>query len=310
MRILITGATGFLGTHLVSALLTQGHEVVATVRPSSDTKRLEAAGVTIARASLSTGEGLGPALSGVEGVLHCAGGGQVKYASEFHTQNVVPTKTMLEATLKFAPNVRRFVLASSIAAGPARSDYGRAKRDSEALAIAASNELPTTCLRLPSLYGPFDTRWLPAFRAAKIGISPVVGSGAPMSLLYATDAASAMMAPLFTDHASGCVYDVDDGTPASQAEIGRAIADALGKRPFEVRVPPAVLFGAARLAEAAGKLTKRKVFLTRDKVRDMLADDWAIDSSQIRSELRWTSHVGLREGMRLTREWLASERLL
>jgi hypothetical protein len=75
-------------------------------------------------------------------------------------------------------------------------------------------------------------------------------------------------------------------------------------------VPPAVLYGAARAAEAFGRLTKRKVFLTRDKVRDMLADDWAIDSSQVRSELGRESQVDLLEGMRRTAEWLRDRRLL
>lgn len=328
MRVLLTGGTGFLGSHVAERLMQEGHEVVANVREGSDASFLEKLGARVARASLETGEGLEKALDGVEGVVHCAGGGQVKSFEyeTFRKQNVVTTEVLLTAVKRYAPKVRRFVHASSITAAPGakpregvegndgdpkpNSLYGRSKREAEDVVLRESMQLPVTLLRLPALYGPRDTRWLTAYKAAKFRVLPVLSKTARMSLLFATDAASAMVTPLFVEHPSGAIYSPEDGTPRTQEELGRIIAEAVGVQAVAAPIPSGLLFGVARVNEWVGEKMGAKVFLTQDKVRDMLSDQWACDATPMRNELHWSAKVSLPEGAKQTAAWFRSEGLL
>src|SRR5262245_4380662 len=110
MRVLVTGATGFLGHHVVERLGREGHEAVALVRPTSDTRRLGELGVRLVTGSLEDEGSLGPALAGVEAVVHCAGGGRAGGGADLFRQNAGTTAALLRATEASAPGLRRFVL--------------------------------------------------------------------------------------------------------------------------------------------------------------------------------------------------------
>jgi nucleoside-diphosphate-sugar epimerase len=125
MRVLITGATGFLGSHLAERLVNEGHEVRAVVRKSSKTEFLEGLGAELAHASLETGEGLREALEGVDAVVHGAGIVKACTAAEFHETNAGGTKRVLDAVRQHAPGVRRFVLVPSRTTGEASSRRSR-----------------------------------------------------------------------------------------------------------------------------------------------------------------------------------------
>lgn len=310
MRVLLTGGTGFLGSHVADALRARGDTVRATVRSSSNVTHLQGLGVELAEVSLESGAGLDEALRDIGAVIHCAGGGRVKGDEAFQIQNVKTTQTLLRAVERVRPNLRRFVHASSISAIPAHSLYGKAKRDAERLVLDASSRLPTTLLRLPALYGPRDTRWVALYKAVRRGVQPVFGKGAAMSLLYATDAASSLIAPLDREHPSGSIFAPEDGVPVTQAELGIAVGKVLGKKPIPIRIPSALLQAAAISAEWVGKRMNREVFLTRDKLADMLSDGWVCDSTPLRQELGWSSKVNLGEGTRLAGDWFRAEGLI
>ena len=325
MRVLVTGATGFVGSHIVEQLRSRRDLVRATVRPSSNTVLLKKLGVELAECSLETGEGLGAALDGVDAVIHCAGGGQVVHYDDFHRQNVVTTEVLLNAIVANKTPITRFVHASSITAAPGdlsgecdsidddrfepRSLYGKAKRQAERVVLSFAEKLTVTLIRLPALYGPRDTRWLTAFRAVKWGVVPVIGQS-KLSLLYATDAASSMIVPLRAEHRSGRIYCPTDGCAKTHEELGKTIAAALKIRPWVVRVPPSVLRGAASVNEYLGKRLGTRVFLTHDKVGDMLSDCWQSDSTLMQRELGWAAEVDFSEGTRQTAAWFRSEGLL
>lgn len=311
MRVLLTGATGFLGSHVAELLLKRGDDVIATIRKSSNTTHLKSIGATLAEASLESGDGLDQALDGVDAVIHCAGGGQVKDDRDFVTQNLDTTRTLLRAIERVRPNIRRFVHASSISAIPALSKYGAAKQEAERAVLDASRKIPTTLLRLPALYGPRDSRWVPLYKAARVGVNIIVGEGPAMSLLYATDAASSMVVPLDKDHPSGSIYAPEDGTPVTQRELGRAIARVMQRRTsIPIVVPGAVLRAAATVLETANKIRDTKIFLSHDKLNDMLASGWVCDSGPLRRELGWASRVALDEGAELTAAWYRRESLI
>lgn len=326
MRVLLTGGTGFLGTHVAETLVKRGHSVHATVRDGSDVRRLNEIGATLRHASLETGEGLAAALDGIDAVIHAAGGGRVTSPEGFRRQNLLTTTVLIDAITKHAPALKRFVLASSITAAPGavptsvergnhddpppRSQYGASKRAAEDATLAIASRVPVTIVRLPALYGPGDTRWLSVIQPIAYGMMPTLGARAPMSMLYATDAASAMVRPIEVEHTSGRIYSPEDGEPRTQDQIGRVISEALGVRPIRVVVPRSVLDAAATLSEWMGARFKTRVFLTHDKVGDLLADGWACDSRPMRDEMGWTSEVNLYDGVCRTARWAIDEHLL
>ena len=326
MRVLVTGASGFLGSHVIDALIESGHEPIAAVRERTKSTWLDERQIECARVSFTTGDGLENAFRDVSAIIHCAGGGKIRTLDEAREQNVVPTQTLLAAVEKLPIKIERFVLASSIAAAPGaiarsavdanhfdpqpRSAYGQAKREAENSALAFASRVQSTILRFPSIYGPRDTRWLPIFRAASFGIIPRLGDSHPLSLIYVTDAARACVDALTKPHASGRIYAIEDGNRYTQSDIGNAIARALQRPAFELRIPNLALHALARLPELLGPWKPEGIFLTRDKVNDLLGDGWVCDSTPLREELGWTSTVQLDDGMRRTHSWLREQQYL
>ncbi|MDQ3035130.1 MAG: NAD-dependent epimerase/dehydratase family protein, partial [Myxococcota bacterium] len=186
MRVLVTGATGFLGEHLIAALDGRGHSVRALVRSTSRTADLERRGIEIVRAGFDDASGLRRAMDGIEAIVHAAGGGLTPHVEEVYRANAGSTRALLEA---LPSSVRRFVLVSSVAAhGPSpahrdaletdpdapRSHYGRSKLEAERAALAHADRLEVVVVRPPTLYGPGEHRMIPLFRAARRGVLPMV----------------------------------------------------------------------------------------------------------------------------------------
>jgi nucleoside-diphosphate-sugar epimerase len=320
MKVLLTGATGFLGAHVVEALLAAGHEVRALVRRSSDTTRLQARGVALSVGALDAGEGLDEALAGVEAVAHLAGGGKVRRTRDIYAGNVDTTEHLLAAVARRAPDLARFVHVSSLAAhGPSPdgrprdpdappapvTHYGRAKAQAEAAVLARRDTFPVTIIRPPAVYGPGDTRMLGLYRVIdRLGVAPLPGRDHTASLIYGPDCAAAIVAALADRRpVSGRAYFVEDGAPRAQAEIGRLIGAALGRSVRLVPVPGVALTLLGALNDGLGRLTGRAVALGRDKVRDLAQPHWICSAAPIRAELGWAPTVAFPEGAQRTARW-------
>jgi len=312
VRVLVTGATGFLGSLLIDVLLEAGHETRALVRASSNCDVLEQKGVRVLRASLESGDGLRDALAEVDAVVHCAGGGRAKTRSDFRRNNTRTTGILLAAVLEHAPLVSRFVLVSSLAArGPGRpgeatapvSEYGRSKLAAEELVLAAADKLPVTILRAPALYGPGDQRMLVLFRAVGAGLGLVPRSSKGASLLHGRDCAQALLAIVQGSHDSGRIYTVSDGSDYSAVQLIRAIALARRRRVFVLPLPGWMLRCAAVLAEAWAFVSGREVLLTRDKVADLIQPFWLCDFAAIEEELGWKPSIAPQAGLQETARW-------
>src|SRR5262249_34037279 len=163
MRVLVTGASGFLGSHVCEQAAAGGFQVRALVRPSSDRRFLETLpGIEFATGAIEDVRSLEQAVDGVDAVIHAAGLVKVRRLRQFDEVNVQGTKNMIAAALRRAPAIRRFVQVSSLAAlGPSLdgrpltddsppspvSEYGRSKLEGERAAVAASDRIPLTIIR-------------------------------------------------------------------------------------------------------------------------------------------------------------------
>ncbi len=316
MRVLVTGGTGFVGSHLVEALLAGGHDVRCLVRPGRSGWLPADPRVHLAEGSLENAGALRDAAGDREVVFHLAGLTRALRREDFHRVNHEGTRAVVLAC-RGAPSLRRLVYASSLAAaGPSPDgrplreddpprpidDYGVSKLRGEEAVRAEAARVPATIVRLPAVYGPRDTDFLAAFRAVRRGVLPVPARGARIDLCHVSDAVAALLLVAGRQEATGATYFVAGDRPLSWEQAGDAMAAALGVRAVAVPVPGLAAMGLAVGAEAWARVTGRASVISRDKVREMRARYWVCDPSRIRA-LGFAPHVTPAEGFRLTAQW-------
>lgn len=320
MKVLVTGGSGFLGSHVAEQLVKDGHEVVALVRKSSNRKFLSTLkNVTLAEGSVEDRASIDRAMQGASAVVHSAGLVKARTEADFFACNTQGTVNLLESAIANAPNLKRFVHVSSLeACGPSFDGnpvpvsqekpvtaYGRSKLQAEKEVLARKDQLPVVILRPAAIYGPRDVEILEAFRAVKNRQYPVIGDGSMLGCYtYGPDCARACIRAIEAQIPSGKIYCVDDGAPMSMARaMGEILPEAVGRKPLlRFGVPFPVLRLASFGVEAYGKARKKAVMLTREKVA-MLSHHWVCESTSTREELDWQPEVSFADGAKLTAEW-------
>ncbi len=322
MHVLVTGATGFLGSRLVDQLIERGMRVRALVRATSNTESLQARAVPIATASLHRGEGLADALADIDAVVHCAGGGLAPSTAALYADNVTTTRTLMSAIVRHRPDLKRLVLVSSISAhGPSpnglprpvsaprkpTSEYGRCKARAEEVVLEEADKIPVTILRPPAIYGPGDRRMLPLFRAAKRGWVPLPSASRSTSLIHVDDCARALCGMVHVQHPSGRCYHVEDGTPRPMDEFIKMVGGAVGNTPRILRVPGWVLRIVGTVSGVIARMRSGAIMLTPDKVNDLIQPHWVCDAAELRKDFGWSPHVSLNDGLLETAHWYRQE---
>ncbi len=321
MTILVTGASGFLGSHVAEQLCTAGRQVRALVRPTSNKDFLSTLpNLEFAYGSVDDLKSCEAAMEGVTGIIHAAGLVKARSSAEFLKVNTEGTENLIWAAQKVG-TVQRFVFVSSQAAGgPSRNGapvqvgqesdpvtaYGRSKLAAEKLVLAAKDKVPSVIIRPPAIYGPRDREILVFFKAVKGGILPLTNPPqAKYSMIYGPDCAAACIAALSAPVENGKVLYVDDGHPISFKEMVDRVEAAVGKKAWlRVPLPQTLVRGAAAVSEIYGKATNQAVMLTRDKCNELHEmGGWVCDGREAQEVLNWHPTVRFGEGVRTTAEW-------
>lgn len=324
MKVLVTGGTGFLGSHLVERLLEDPeNEVYALVRDPSRLRWLEGVDrVRVLEGDLLTVPTL-PA--GLSLVFHLAGLTKTLKSKDYYTVNQKGTASLLRA-LEGQDGLRRVVHMSSIAAGgpsspqgPVRecdpprpvSPYGESKLRSEEEALKCRERFPLTILRVAAVYGPRDEDFLEYFRWMKRGILPLVGHRLKsLCLCYVDDVVRAALLAAGSDVPSGEVFNIADPAPLSWEEIGRAVAGILERKLIRVRIPHWTAFLASAASEGIGRLGGTANAINLGKYREMKPDGWVVDVRKARDLLGFETQVPLKEGLEETLGWYHRHGLL
>ena len=300
--IAITGATGFVGTHLVDCLLGQGQSLRVLAR---NPDKVQASQVDVIKGDLTSSDALRGLCDGARIVIHCAGVVAACSRSEFDAVNVAGTEAVLRAASE--AGVERFVHLSSLAARePSVSDYSASKRAGEDLVAQTGGDLSWIALRPPAVYGPGDRATLPLIKQLTQRVAFVPGSGAGRaSLIHVRDLAAAIAHVALNDRLSGAVYELDDGKQGgySWRELTQAAGDLDGRKVSCVFLPRSVVNVAGAVEVALAKRFKRTPQVTPGKVRELYHPDWVCRENLLQEQSDWTPRVGFAEGLRETASW-------
>lgn len=318
-RVLVTGGTGFVGSHLVDRLLEEGYDVVCLVRDPARLRWLEGRRVRIVHGDCSRPETLPAAVKDASYVVHAAGLTKARRPADYYETNHVGTKNLLDALRLNNPGIRRFVLVSSLsAAGPSRdgvpvkdtdppmpvSDYGKSKLLAEREALACKDLFPVVVLRPSAVYGPRDTDMFELFRWAARGFLPIFSGGERfINLCCVWDLVEAVLLSIECDLPSGGVYFVAEERAYSWSEIWDMLQSTGNVHARRITIPPWAARLMAAGAELTGIFTGKPALTNRQKVEEALQRYWICDIGKIRRDLGFSPAYPLSKGFGMTWRW-------
>ena len=294
MRLAVTGATGFVGAHVVDAALAAGHELTALTRREQPPRER----VDWISGSLDDRAALERLVKGADAIVHVAGVINAPDAAGFEAGNVAGTLAMLAAAT--AGGVRRFIHVSSLAARePELSLYGASKARAEEL--VESSGLDWAIVRPPAVYGPGDRETLELFKMAKRGFVLLPPSGR-VSLIHVDDLSRLLIALTARGTPRRLVIEADDATPGgwSHKDFAKALGEAVGRRTVSLSTPRPVLRFAARLDRL---LRRNRAKLTPDRAAYFSHPDWVVTSGRCPPPALWHPRVETRQGLAATARW-------
>jgi nucleoside-diphosphate-sugar epimerase len=306
-RVLVTGATGFVGSHVAQAFVEAGYEVRVGARASSNARWISS--LDTERVPLDVRgkpEDISRAVENVDVVVHAAGITRARRAEDYYSVNAGGTRRLATAALR--AGVRRFVLVSSLAArGPdgrdhPESDYGRSKLEAETYLLALVGRMETVVLRPAAVYGPRDTDLLPLFRLARAGWLPVPSGAALLQPVYVEDAARSALAAARAPVDFG-PFPVAENRRYTWRDVAAGLEKALGRTVRAVRLPAGAFVLAGRAAEWAAKPLSAVPVLDERRARDLALNAWTCDVSGTEEALGWRAEVPLFEGLERAARW-------
>lgn len=319
LRALVTGANGFVGSHLVEGLLERGYRVRCLVRKTSNLRWISGLEVEYVYGDIADKDSLKGLFEDVDLVFHAAGLTKAKSREEYFRANAEGTKSLVEACLEENPKLRRFVYISSQAAvgpgdderplnenAPCRpvTDYGESKLEGEKIVLRHASQLPIIIIRPPAVYGPRDTDVLGFFKAASKGFRISFGRGESfLSLVYVRDLVEGTIQAAENPRSVGQIYFVADDKVYSWKEAFNIMAGVLKKRTIPLKIPRSAVFFLAFISEGFSKLLGKSAIFNTQKAREITQRYWGLDVSKAKAELGFSPKYDLERGAAETVRW-------
>lgn len=325
-RALVTGGTGFVGSHLVERLLRTGYTVTCLVRDPLHLRWLEGLDVRLMQGDCTQPESLGAAVQGASIIFHCAGLTKTKGVRDYYSVNHLGTKNLLEACTRYNPGIEKFILVSSqAAAGPSPdgrpihdgntprpvSDYGRSKLLAENEVRGYQDRMPVVILRPSIVYGPRDADVYELFRWASRGLTfEMTGGDRYINLCYVEDLTTALLLAAERTTKSGSVYYVAENRPYSWSKFRTELLLTGGVRASSIKLPYEAAYLIGLVSEMGGLFTKRPALVNRQKVREAAQRYWLCDMGKIENDLCFRAEYPLQKGLELTWQWYRTNKWL
>jgi nucleoside-diphosphate-sugar epimerase len=305
-RVLVTGATGFLGSHIAEVLVQHGFTVRCTVRPSSSLKWLDNLSIEKVNVNFSDEKSLEKACEGVDVVVHNAGITRAKTDAEFFEVNTHTTERLARAAIK--ARVSRFIFISSLEArGPdgfstALSAYGKSKLEAERLLTNLQNDIEVILLRPAGVYGPRDTDLLTLFQIAKYGLLTVPATDSRLQPVHGRDVAEAVLASIGGKAQLG-PFEIAEATTYNWQDMASKLEVAMNKKLHVLKIPREVFLGAGYASETVSKLLNQAPKLDRRRAKSLAYYTYTCDTTPFKEAFGWQARISLQDGLKETAEW-------
>ncbi len=309
----VTGATGFLGRYVVSALAARGWRVRILARRPVAHPQLANLALEIVFGDLSDECALRELVDGADTIVHAAGLIKARSSSAFEAVNVGGTANVAAAVAHVRKGARVVVVSSIAAREPHLSVYARTKREGEeALAGILADRFDWTIVRPCAIYGPWDRETLAIFRAVGRRFVPrPPDPEARVALIHASDAAAAVAGLADRGPARTILELTDERTEGySWGEIIATAEAAMGVKTLPIRLPRLAVRAAAVLSAAAARTLGRTPMLTPGKAREMLHSDWGSKADRQPPRELWCPTIDLSRGFRETVSWYRDQHWL
>ena len=315
----ITGANGFVGSHLVDLLLEKKYKIRCLVRKTSNMRWLEGKDIEVIDTGLLDKEGLRKAFKDASYIFHVAGVVKSKKSEGYFKGNVDTTRILLETALEFKDSIKRILIVSSLTAtGPSLNGspvneetecrpittYGRSKLAEEKLAQTYMDKLPITICRAPAVYGERDTEILIFFKTFNKGLMTTIGfNKKEISLIHVIDLVNGFYLAAVNDKSKNQIYFISSEKYYTWEEIGKVTSKVIGKTPVKIKVPHSIVFSIASVAQFFAAFSPNPATLNIEKAKDITQTLWTCDTSKAVNQLNYHQKISIEEGIKRTVDW-------
>lgn len=315
----VTGGTGFVGSHLVDLLLDKGFEVRCITRRSSDLRWLKGKDVKIFDCGLYNKEALKEVIKDSDYLFHVAGVVKSKTREGYFKGNVETTRTLIEATLESGTSLKRFLVVSSqTVTGPSLdgnpvneeteckpiTTYGKSKLEEEKLVLSYKDKLPITICRAPAVYGERDTEIFIYFKTFSKGLTTTIGfNEKKLSLIHVLDLVNGFYLAATKDIAIGKIYFISSEEFYTWPQINEITSKIIGRKPIVIKVPHFMVYTIAAVAQFAAMFSSKPATLNIEKAKDITQQYWICDTSKAVKELSYHQSISIEEGINRTIDW-------
>lgn len=326
MIAVVTGSNGFIGSHLVEALLEQGFYIRClhfTNHGSTSKNRSRIEHYTIdytdPHAIMET-----RALEDAEYVFHLAGVTKCLTMEEFRSGNVLPTKNLLQVLVKGKNQLKRIVyISSQAAAGPANTfdnpiteanipepieSYGQSKLEAERIVQAYADKIPFTIIRPCAVYGPRDVDFLNVVRLIDNHLSIYPGyRDKYISIIYVTDLVNGILRAAQSSATVGKTYFLCADEPISWCSIHNTFANIANKYVIELSIPQFIVDLVCKAGDAYSRITGKYSLMNSQKIALSKPNYWICSSEQAKQDFGFVTRVSLKQGMEMVYRWYKGE---
>lgn len=325
-KIILTGATGFIGGHIVAAALKHGFDIFCVVRSSSNLERIQLPGVKFLYWHPGEPERLNAEMAAFvheygqpDYFIHNAGITKSLNPADFDEINARHTQNYAQGCIRNFDSLKRFLLMSSLAAmGPGdektfspisihhhpnpNTRYGTSKLKAEKL-LREMTGLKFVIIRPTGVYGPNEHDYFLYLKSIHHGIEPVVGfSEQHLSFVYVTDLVEAIFLAL-QKPVEGETFLISDGNNYTGTEYGALARKALHRKAVRIKIPTSIIRLISHILVTAGKFSGKTPTLNYDKYLTMKALNWTVEISETRKKLDYNPQIDLNTGLILCVQW-------
>lgn len=328
MKALVTGVSGFIGSHVAERILSEGFDVRCLMRKSSQNKWLDKSKYDFVIANFDDKEGLKKALKDVDYVFHVAGLNFAKNKDDYQRTNTIGTRQLIEAVYENQVNLRRFLYVSSLTAtGPSLTKdnpvneesprnpvtaYGLSKKLAEDEVILYKGKVPFTIIKPPAVIGPRDTAIFSIFKIMYLGFAAHIGLNKKyISLIHSTDLANGIVEAALSENTIDQSYMLTNDEFHNWDYISDIFKSQMNKSFYiKVKIPDSVVMALGRTLEFTYGLFGKHPMLDTDKAIDITRNFWTCTADKAKRDFGFRQTISFEDGVKNTFEWYKKHKWL